>query len=86
MRKKVREIGSERRDWSSPTSYFKALQAKCTTFFFTYIHESYGISEMWTVFAKWRNVGDKRDKRGNDFGFVRFKQLDEDDKLLKALE
>ncbi|KAF1883655.1 hypothetical protein Lal_00012572 [Lupinus albus] len=46
---------------------------------------------MWTVFSKWGRVGvviipQKCDKRGNRFGFVRFKQTDEDDKLLKVLE
>ncbi|KAF1890247.1 hypothetical protein Lal_00025580 [Lupinus albus] len=75
----------------NPKGYFKALQSHCTTFFFTNIPESHGISEMWTVFSKWGSVGDviipqKRDKRGNRFGFVRFKQTDEDDKLLKSLE
>ncbi|KAF1863277.1 hypothetical protein Lal_00031362 [Lupinus albus] len=46
---------------------------------------------MWAVFSKWGSVGDvitpqKREKRGKQFGFVRFKKVDEDDKLLKALE
>ncbi|OIW15654.1 hypothetical protein TanjilG_08410 [Lupinus angustifolius] len=74
-----------------PRGFFKSLQSSCTTFFFTNIPESHGIAEMWAVFAKWGSVGDviipqKRDKRGNRFGFVRFKQSDEEDKLLKALE
>ncbi|KAF1877292.1 hypothetical protein Lal_00012063 [Lupinus albus] len=75
----------------NPKGYFKALQSHCTTFFFTNIPENHGISEMLTVFSKWGSVGDviipqKRDKRGNRFGFVRFKQTDQDDKLLKSLE
>ncbi|KAF1884568.1 hypothetical protein Lal_00028447 [Lupinus albus] len=53
--------------------------------------ESHRISEMWVVFSKWGSVGDviipqKRDNSGNKFGFVRFKQVEEDEKLLKALE
>ncbi|KAF1894137.1 hypothetical protein Lal_00004056 [Lupinus albus] len=75
----------------NPRGYFKGLQSSCTTFFFTNIPESHGLSEMWTEFSKWGSVGDviipqKKDKKGNIFGFVRFKQLDDEDKLLKTLE
>ncbi|CAL0321547.1 unnamed protein product [Lupinus luteus] len=75
----------------NPKGFFKSLQSNCTTFFFTNFPDSHGTSNMWEVFSKWGSVGDviipyKKDKRGNRFGFVRFKQFDEDDKLLHALE
>ncbi|CAL0305380.1 unnamed protein product [Lupinus luteus] len=86
-----RNHGREERNYFKQKGYLKTLQSNCTSFFFTKFPDNYGISDTWSLFAKWGNVEDVfipqiRDKRDNMFEFVRFKQFDDNDKLLKALE
>jgi hypothetical protein len=62
-----------------------------TSFFFTNFLEEAQVVELWSLFAKHGRVGEvyvpnKRDKHGNRFGFVKFKEIKSLEALTARLE
>jgi hypothetical protein len=62
------------------TGFIGRLEKETTSFFFTNFRDETQAVELWALFAKHGRVGEvyipnKRDKRGNRFGFVRFKEV-----------
>jgi RNA recognition motif-containing protein len=67
------------------------LDKETTSFFFTNIPEETQVTELWSLFAKQGRVREvyipnKRDKRGNRFGFVKFKEVKNVEALNSRLE
>jgi RNA recognition motif-containing protein len=61
-------------------SFVNCLDKETTPFFFTNFPEDVQVVELWSLFAKHGRVGEvyvpnKRDKRGQRFGFVKFKDV-----------
>ncbi|MCI13704.1 RNA-binding protein 25-like, partial [Trifolium medium] len=78
---RLTEYDSQRKD-----GFVNRLDKETTSFFFTNFPDETQVMELWTLFAKHGRVGEvyipqKRDKRGNRFGFVKFKEV----KNLEAL-
>jgi hypothetical protein len=72
---RLTEFDSERRG-----GFVNRLDQETTSFFFTNFPEDVKVVELWSIFAKHGRVGEvyipkKRDKRGNRFGFVKFKEV-----------
>jgi hypothetical protein len=60
--------------------FVNRLDKETTSFFFTNFPEEVQAMELWSMFAKHGRVGEvyiptKRDKWGNRFGFVKFKEV-----------
>lgn len=70
--------------------YMRNLINNCVTFFFTNFPEEVKCKELWLTFARFGRVGDvfipsKRDKRCKCFGFVRFRDVLEAQRLQRVL-
>ncbi|MCI03981.1 transcription factor jungbrunnen 1-like, partial [Trifolium medium] len=71
--------------------FVNRLNKETTSFFFTNFPEETQVVELWTLFAKHGRIGEvyipqKRDKRGNRFGFVKFKDVKNLEALSERLE
>jgi hypothetical protein len=71
--------------------FLDRLEKETTSFFFTNFPEETQAVELWSLFAKHGRIGEvyipnKRDKRGNRFGFVRFKEVKDIESLSSRLE
>jgi hypothetical protein len=71
--------------------FVNRLDKETTSYFFTNIPEEVQVMELWSIFAKQGRVGEvympkKRDKRGNRFGFVKFKEVKNVEALSSRLE
>jgi hypothetical protein len=67
------------------------LDQETTSFFFTNVPEEAQVVELWSLFAKHGRVGEvyipkKRDKWGNRFGFVKYKEVKSVEALSSRLE
>jgi hypothetical protein len=83
---RLTEFDPERRD-----GYVNRLTKETTSFFFSNFPEETQVMELWGLFAKHGRVGEvyvpkKRDKRGNRFGFVKFKEVKSIEALSGRLE
>jgi hypothetical protein len=71
--------------------FVNRLNKETTSFFVTNFPEETHVMELWSLFAKHGRVGEvyvpqKRDKRGNRFGFVKFKEVKNLEALCERLE
>jgi hypothetical protein len=71
--------------------FVSRLDKETTSFFFTNIPEEVQVVDLWSLFAKFGRVGEvyipmKRDKRGNRFGFVKYKDVNNVEALASRLE
>lgn len=71
--------------------FVNRLEKETTSFFFTNFPEEVQVVELWSLFAKHGRVGEvyvpnKRDKHGNRFGFVKFKEIKSMEALSARLE
>jgi RNA recognition motif-containing protein len=71
--------------------FVNRLDKETTSFFFTNFPEEAHVVELWSLFAKHGRVGEvyvpnKRDKHGNRFGFVKFKEIKSIEALTARLE
>ncbi|KAK2389417.1 putative serine/arginine-rich splicing factor protein [Trifolium repens] len=83
---RLTEFDPERKD-----GFVNRLNKETTSFFFTNFPEEAQVIELWSLFAKHGRVGEvyvpkKRDRRGNRFGFVKFKDVKSIDALCDRLE
>jgi hypothetical protein len=67
------------------------MNKETTPFFFTNFPVETQVGELWTLFAKFGRIGEvyipsKLDKRGNRFGFVKFKEVKNVEALSERLE
>jgi hypothetical protein len=73
------------------SSFVNRLDQETTSFYFTNIPDEVQAVELWSLFAKHGRVGEvympkKRDKWGNRFGFVKFKDVKNVEALSNRLE
>jgi RNA recognition motif-containing protein len=98
MREKSRERGREggkhgkKKFQRNPevTGYRNNIE-RTTSFFFTNFPAETTASELWKLFSRYWKVGevyipDKLDKAGKRFGFARFEDVDDRQKLLEKIE
>ncbi|MCH84933.1 RNA recognition motif, partial [Trifolium medium] len=67
--------------------YLHRLDGVSTSFFFTNFPEDVKVLDLWSSFAKFGRVGDvfipkKLDKQGRRFGFVKFREVRDEEELL----
>ncbi|KAK2449718.1 zinc finger CCCH domain-containing protein [Trifolium repens] len=83
---RLTEYDPPRRD-----GFVNRMDKDTTSFFFTNFLEEAQVVELWSLFAKHGRVGEvyvpnKRDKHGNRFGFVKFKEIKSLEALTARLE
>jgi hypothetical protein len=83
---RLTEFEADRRN-----GFVDRLEKETTSFFFTNFPEEAQAVELWSLFAKHGRVGEvyipnKRDKWGNRFGFVKYKEVKNVDTLSSRLE
>jgi hypothetical protein len=83
---RLTEFDPQRKD-----GFVNRMNKETTSFFVTNFPEEAEVMELWTIFAKFGRVGEvyvpkKRDKRGNRFGFVKFKEVTNIEALSSRLE
>ncbi|MCH90412.1 endonuclease/exonuclease/phosphatase family protein, partial [Trifolium medium] len=83
---RLTEFEPERRD-----GFVNRLNQETISYYFTNLPDDFKVVDLWAVFAKFGRVGEvyipqERDKRGNRFGFVKFKEVKGVEALSKRLE
>jgi len=69
--------------------YFHHLDNSTTSFFFTHFPDNLGHLDLWKLFDRFGRVGEvflpsKRDKWGRRFGFVKFKEVSNEEELSRG--
>jgi hypothetical protein len=83
---RLTEYDPERND-----GFVNRLNKETISFYFTNFPEDTPVMELWKLFAMYGHVGEvyipkKMDKRGNKFGFVKYKEVKEVEELSNKLE
>jgi hypothetical protein len=83
---RLTEYDPERND-----GFVNRLNKETISFYFTNFPEDTPVMELWKLFSMYGHVGEvyipkKMDKRGNKFGFVKFKEVKEVEELSNKLE